>query len=287
VSGRFEGQLALVTGGSSGIGLALARQLAAEGADVSILARRQQQLKAAAEEIQAARSRPEATIGMISADVTEPRDVERAIAGLPRIPDLLINCAGVAKPGYAQELELDVFHWMMSVNYFGTVYATQSLLPALLARGSGHIVNIASLAGLLGVYGYTAYGASKFAVRGYSDVLRAELKPHGVRVSLVFPPDVDTPQLAYENQFKPPETKLLAGGGGVLSPEQAARAILNGVAGGSYIIIPGIEGKLLYWLSGWLGTAVYPLMDFAVRWARRRAAGSGGQPERGSTKGVS
>jgi len=290
VSGRFDGQLALVTGGSSGIGLALAQQLAGEGADVWILARRQGPLDEAAEAISAARSRPGSRVGTLAADVAEPAEVERSLEYLTNevgLPDLLINSAGVAKPGYAQNLELAVFDWMMAVNYFGTVYVTQTLLPAMIDRGSGYIVNIASLAGLLGVFGYTAYGASKFAVRGYSDTLRAEMKPHGLGVSLVFPPDVDTPQLAYENQFKPPETKLLAGGAAAISPDQAARTILNGVARGAYVIIPGFEGKALYWLSGWLGTAVYPLMDIAVRWARRRAAESGGHPMNGSTEGVS
>jgi 3-dehydrosphinganine reductase len=101
-------------------------------------------------------------------------------------------------------------------------------------------------------------------------VLRAELKPLGIRVSIVFPPDTDTPQLAYENQFKPPETKILSGTAGVLSPQQVAKEILRGVARGQYVILPGSEMKLLYRLNGLLGNAVYPLMDWMIRSARRK-----------------
>ena len=97
-------------------------------------------------------------------------------------PDLLVNSAGVAHPGYFQELDLNIFHWMMEVNYFGTVYMTKEVIPSMLKRGSGYIVNISSMAGFVGTFGYTAYGGSKFAVRGFSDVLRAEMKIHGIGV---------------------------------------------------------------------------------------------------------
>jgi len=89
------------------------------------------------------------------------------------------------------------------VNYFGIVYITKAALPGMLQRGSGHIINIASMAAVIGAFGYSAYGASKFAVRGFSDVLRSELKPLGIRVSIVFQSDTDTPQLAYEEPFRP------------------------------------------------------------------------------------
>lgn len=271
----FEGKRALVTGGSSGIGLALGRLLAAAGADVWILARRQEVLNKAAEAIEAARSRPGSVVETLSVDLTEVDGVQRAMGDLVAqagAPDYLFNSAGVAHPGYVEELETDIFHWMMDVNYFGIVHVTQSLLPAMLDRGRGHIVNLSSIAGFMGVFGYTAYSGSKFAVRGYSDVLRSELKGRGLRVSIVFPPDTQTPQLDYENQFKPAETKALGGDVEPMEAETVARTILKGVARGRYVIIPGFEGKLYYWLNGVLGTLAYPLMDWYVASARRQAA---------------
>lgn len=270
----YNGTRALVTGGSSGIGLAVARQLADEGADVSILARDPDKLAEATEEIKAARRSEAQTVDPLSADVSDLEQVQQALAPLiqgGRVPDLLINSAGVAHPGYAEELDLKIFHWMMDVNYFGTVHVTQTLLPAMLARGSGHIVNISSIAGFLGVFGYTAYSGSKFAVRGYSDVLRAEMKRKGIDVSIVFPPDTFTPQLEYENKFKPAETVALDGNVKPVAPESVARAILKGVSKRRYIIAPGFDGKFLYWLSGVLGTATYPVMDFMVSRAAAEA----------------
>jgi len=118
------------------------------------------------------------------------------------------------------------------------------------------------------VFGYSAYGASKYAVRGFSDVLRAELKPRGIHVSVIFPPDTDTPQLAYETPFKPPETRALSSTGGVLTADQVAQAILKGIIRRQYIILPGTETKLLYHLNNLLGNAIYPLMDWMIRKAR-------------------
>ena len=110
----------------------------------------------------------------------------------------------------------------MDLNYFGTVNMVKALLPAMLERGSGHIVNISSVAAFLGVFGYSAYGASKYAVRGFSDVLRAEVKPLGVRVSVVFPPDMDTPGLANENKTKPFETHEIEGKHGCVSSGESS-----------------------------------------------------------------
>ena len=267
----YQGDRVLITGGSSGIGLALARQLAGRGANVTILARDKDKLQRAATQINQERALGASDCQWLPVDVTESQAVQDAlIAWIDQAgpPDYLINSAGVAHPGYVEELDIDIFHWMMDVNYYGLIHVTQSLLPSMIARGQGHIVNISSMAGVLGVFGYTAYGASKFAVRGYSDALRAELKPKGLRVSVVYPPDVQTPQLEYESQFKPPETKALAADPNPMSADQAAAIILRGVARGRYLIIPGLGNYLYYWLSGALGPLLYPVMDLFVRQAR-------------------
>jgi 3-dehydrosphinganine reductase len=180
----------------------------------------------------------------------------------------------VAHPGYVQDLDLDIFTWMMEVNYFGTVYVTKELIPAMLRRGSGFIVNISSVAGFIGTFGYTAYGASKFAVRGFSDALRAEMKLHNIGVALVFPPDTQTAQLEYENKIKPAETKALAGNTSVMTAEDVATEIIRGIERGKYIILPGLESKLIYRLNSIVGGGLRYYMDQVVAKASKRTNSS-------------
>jgi len=270
--GSFENQIAFVTGGSSGIGLETAKLLAARGAHIWVVARHDEDLEQALTQIKSRKLYPEQQLGCIVSDVSDFDQAASAIEQVTKdkgLPDLVINSAGVARPGYFQELEIEVFHEMMDVNYFGTVNVAKAVIPKMIERGSGHIVNISSLVGFLGIYGYTAYGASKFAVRGFTDILRSEMKPMGIDVSIVFPMDTDTPQLAYENQFKPDETKWLDKFGTVMSAEQVAKAIVDGILNKRYIIIPGFEGNMLYWLSGLVGSAVYPILDWLIARSQR------------------
>lgn len=270
---HYKNKSILITGGSSGIGLALARQLAAQGASVHILARSAERLQSSLEEITARRISPGQKITAVQADVTDMETLAPAMLQFMQefgAPDVLINAAGVAHPGEVVDLELEIFHWTMDVNYFGTVNSVKLLLPDMLKRGSGHIINYSSIAGYMGVYGYTAYGASKYAVRGFSDALRAELRPKGITVSVVFPPDTDTPQLAYEAQFKPPITKILSGSAGSMTADEVAAVTLQKAAKKRYIITPGFESSLFFTLSNLLGRLIYPIMDMQITQAIKK-----------------
>ena len=140
----------------------------------------------------------------------------------------------------------------------------------MVARRSGHIVNISSVYGFIGGYGYSAYCASKFAVRGFSDALRAELKPLGIGVSIVFPQNTDTPQLARENKLKSPLLKAMDNTR-VMTAEDVAKVIVRGISRRQYVIIPGTEGKFLFWMTGVLGTGTYRVMDRLVMGAQKKA----------------
>ena len=132
-----------------------------------LVAREAERLAAALEEVKAARQSNEQIIGSSSADVSDPRQaaavVEQVTAELGT-PDRLVNSAGVARPGYFQELDLEAFHWMMDINYFGTVNMIKAVLPGRMQRGSGHIVNISSIAGTHGGFGQANYSAAKAAL---------------------------------------------------------------------------------------------------------------------------
>jgi len=272
----YQGKLVLITGGSSGIGLALAKQLAALQANVWILARRPEQLEIAIKEIESCRKNPSQRFGVIKADVSDEQEINTEISKFLEttgVPDILINSAGVTRPGLLDDLDSKIFHWLMDVNYFGTVYTTKKIVPGMVARHSGQIINICSGAGYAGLYGYSAYCGSKFAVRGFSDTLRSELKEHGIKVSLVLPPDTNTPQLIEEQQYKPALTKALTeDNGGIAEPEEVARNILKSASNGKYMILPHFQISLLYNVVNVLMifNLYFPFMDMLVNQARAK-----------------
>lgn len=262
---------AIITGGSSGIGLALARLLAQEAMDITLVARDPARLDAAIAALEAGRKHPFQAFRAISADLADPEAAEESIAAaIAQLgpPELLVTSAGIARPGYFGELARDVFDEAMRVNYFGTLDAIRAAVPEMRARRRGRIVLISSGAGLVGIYGYTAYAASKFALRGLAEALRAELRPDGVAVSIVFPPDTDTPQLAQENLTKPPETKAITGQGGLWQPDAVAAEIMRGLKKRRFAITPGRRMTLLYWLGGPIAPLLARYFDRVARRVR-------------------
>ncbi|MEO0645782.1 MAG: SDR family oxidoreductase [Cyanobacteria bacterium J06650_10] len=238
----------IITGGSSGIGKAIALELAREGSHVSIVARDEARLAVAKAEIEAARRFADQEVLALSVDVSDRAAVIQTMAAaidqLGR-PHQLITCAGVARPGHFQELSAEIFERAMSVNYFGTLYCIQAVLPSMQAVQAGQICLVSSGAGLLGLYGYSAYGASKFAVRGLAESLRAELKPEGIQVAIAYPPDTDTPQLLAENKTKPAATKEITATAKLWQPEAVATVVLQGMEKGKFVISPGLEISVL------------------------------------------
>jgi 3-dehydrosphinganine reductase len=236
---------AIITGGSSGIGKATAKLLVQQGMNVSIVARDCAKLEQAKAEIQQA---GRAHVVALSADVSDRLQAEQAIhaaIGQLGAPNLLITCAGIAHPGYFRELPIEIFERTMAVNYFGSLYCIRAVLPLMEHQHHGHLVMVSSGAGLIGIYGYTPYCPSKFALRGLAESLRGELKRSNIRVSIVYPPDTDTPQLAAENQTKPPETKAITATAEVWNADAVARAILAGIEKGAFTITPGLEMSIL------------------------------------------
>jgi 3-dehydrosphinganine reductase len=244
----FDHQHVIITGGSSGIGKAIALQLIQAGANLSIIARTPSTLEAAKTELEAARSHPEQRVVALSADVACVDEVTGAIeSAITQLgpPDMLIASAGIAHPGHFRDLPLSVFEQTMATNYFGTLYSIKAVLPAMERQRKGHIVLISSGAGLVGLYGYTPYSPSKFALRGLAESLRGELKEWGIDVAIAYPPDTDTPQLVAENLTKPLATQRITATAKTWTAEAVADAIIRGVEQKAFEITPGLEMTLL------------------------------------------
>jgi 3-dehydrosphinganine reductase len=276
---NYQGKLALITGGSSGIGLALAKLLARKGASVTILARKPERLEAARKEIEQVGQYPQQSFGTIAVDVSDADQVKIHLdefISKVGVPDILINSAGVVYPGEFVEYNFDLFQDTLNINLMGAVNITWFVVPRMVERKSGTIVNIGSMLSFLGLYGYTSYCASKYALRGFSDALRIEMKLKGVNVHLVAPADTQTPQLEFESQLKPEVVKelfKLVGVSPAMTPEKVAEAILNGIERRQYIILPGMDSKLIYYATHLLAAFVNPIMDFLMAQALKRVNG--------------
>ena len=247
---------AIISGGSSGIGLALGRRLAAAGWNLTILARGADRLAEARAALAAGGTEVMAEL----VDVADRDAVGRAVhASVARLgpPKLVVASAGMVVPGRFDELPLEAYRKTMEVNYFGTLNLVRAALPAMRAQQGGRIVMISSGAALLGIYGYTAYAPSKFAVRGLAEALRSELAPDGIAVSVVYPPDTDTPQFREEVRLRPEATSRVAGSGGLRSADQVAEAILRGIRRGRFTIAPGLEMSALAMLHSVVGPMLH------------------------------
>jgi 3-dehydrosphinganine reductase len=268
---RLDDSHVLVTGGSSGIGLAVARRALARGARVSLVARGREGLATAEDDLETEIGDP-ARVAAASADVSDPQAVGAAVALLVAQlgpVDVLVTCAGYARAGHFEALPIDVFDDQMRVNYFGTLHAVRAIVPSMIERRVGHLMLVSSAAGFVGVYGYAAYCPSKFAVRGLAEALRAEMKPHGIVVGCAYPPDTDTPGLARENQDKPAATASFSATVKVRPPDAVAKAIVRGIERDKLTVTADASTTLLARAAGLLGPVVRSTMDRHVRRASR------------------
>lgn len=161
--------------------------------------------------------------------------------------DILINCAGTSIAAEFSDLPAEAFERMLRINVLGSVYPTRAVVPAMKSRGRGHIVFVSSQVAQAALHGYTAYAASKWALRGLAEALLAELRPYNVHVSVAYPPDTRTPGYAEEMLTKPRITSLLSESGTPLEATEVARDIVHATRSSNpvYTIASGLDGHLL------------------------------------------
>lgn len=241
-------KVAVISGGSSGIGLECARTLSLRGYKVILLARDDARLESARRSILASTGK---NVAVRSLDVVNAEDCEKAIAEIfsqtGRI-DWIITSAGIVEPGLFEMLPLESHRRQMETNYFGTLNLVTPTARVMVGSGGGKITMVASGAAFVGIAGYSAYAPSKFAVRALGEILRVELAPQGISVSVAFPPDTDTPQLAQENLTRPPITHQLANAGRVLSAELVAERLINDAEAGDFMLTPSLVMTAFGWV---------------------------------------
>ncbi|MGW1109178.1 SDR family NAD(P)-dependent oxidoreductase [Streptomyces sp. NPDC002540] len=261
----WNGRHVVLTGGTSGIGLASTELLAEAGAHVTVIA-------LDGVDAETLRGRMLANVVIAPGDVSDADAVAaaldrgRAAHGPIRS---VITCAGITKPAYFHELTDSDLRRQMEINYFGTLHTIRGALPDLMSGCDTSVTCVSSAAGLVGVFGYGAYCPSKFAVRGLCEVLRQEYRPHGITVTAVYPPDVDTPMLACEQPLKPPELLALSNGEKPLSALAVARAMLKGTEWGRASVVPGTSTKVIKWAAGVAPALLNRYADMTITRARK------------------
>ncbi|EGG17585.1 3-dehydrosphinganine reductase [Cavenderia fasciculata] len=277
----FKGKHVVVVGGSSGIGKELVYSLLRRDVSrVSIVSRSLEKMRAVvdgADEIDRLRyyiysdqfifkQKYKSKIEVYSCDVSKKENVKTTMTSIieSKKVDCLVNCAGLAVPGYFLDQDSEVFESTMQLDYFGTLYACKEIVPHMIENGGGHIVFVSSTCGVIGVPGYTTYCPAKFAVCGLAQTMRSELAPYGITFSVVYPPDTDTPGYAQENLTKPEETKIISGGGKAVHPKVVADAVVTGVQSGDYHIAVDITTKMCVILSAGLTPFYFPFFDIIL-----------------------
>ena len=250
----FRGKTVLITGASSGIGRQAAIEFAKSGADTILVARRKERLDELAKDLE----KYDTTALACQCDVSDKaqvKEMSQAVLGKFGSVDILVNNAGFAIYGPVKDLSIEEIESQMETNYLGMVYCIKSFLPAMLDKGSGHIVNVASVAASFGLPGIASYCASKFAMLGFSEGLKHELAGTGIGVTVVSPIMVRTDFFDHPSFAKMPRYSPTS-----LGSKTVAKAILRAANSSRLEIIVPSVARGAVWLKHTLPYIINPVL---------------------------
>jgi NAD(P)-dependent dehydrogenase (short-subunit alcohol dehydrogenase family) len=267
---KFDGKHVVITGAASGIGRSTAIAVAARGAVVHLTDRNDELLQGTVALI-----RDEGgTVGVVQAldvrDIGAVRRFADAVHDQVAHADMVMNIAGIAAWGTVDRMTHEQWQRVIDINLMGPIHIIEAFLPAMVAGGAGgHLVNVSSAAGLFGLPWHGAYSASKFGLRGLSEVLRFDLRRHKIGVSLVCPGGVDTPLTStvevagVDTTSKAFQRQQKLFRRHAVTPEIAAAAIIRGVISNRYLVFTSGDIRLLYYVQRFAPHVYIGLMRFA------------------------
>jgi len=256
----FRNKNVVITGGSSGIGLATAKEFARYGAKLFIIARNVARLERARHDIMAEFEIP---VQVFSANVSNKVQIESTIRLIGENHggiDVLINNAGTWNMDYFENLTIDQFEESINVNYLGSLYCTKYAWPYLKAS-KGRVGFVSSVAGYTGIIGHGTYGPTKFAMTGLAESLRMEGKKDKISITIIFPPDTDTATYRDTLNDLPMESAALAENASVVTPDHVARLLVKGVAEGKFEVLCNFESRFYKTIKNTFPKAFYWFID--------------------------
>ena len=266
---KWKDKVVIITGGSSGIGLALARLFVNEGAKLYLIARDYEKLRLAADALKT-HALGSTCINVIAVDVSDCEKITRTIQSIGEAEgeiDLLINNAGLMRCGKFSEIPIEDFELSIQSNFMGSLYASKAAWKYL-AAAKGHIGFVGTVAGYIGLIGYAAYSPSKFAMTGLAECLRMEGKTNGIKVSIIYPGDVQTPLLEYEHSHALPEMRALNKEVEMKTPDEVAAIFKKKIEAGKFEIYCDGESRIYRVLKVLLPKLFYSTIDRTAKKAR-------------------
>jgi short-subunit dehydrogenase len=269
--GRIEGKVAVITGAGSGIGRALALNLASRGSLLALSDVDDSGLATTVSQVQAAGVREVRSDHLDVADRAGFATYADSVAERFGRVNVVVNNAGVALAGNFEDLEYADMDWIMSINFWGVVHGTKAFLPHLIASGDGHVVNLSSLFGLVSMPGQSMYNASKYAVRGMSEALREEMlvAGHPVGVTVVHPGGIKT-AIARNARYSAAEDGALGAKHfdeklAKMTPERAAEIIVKGVLANKARVLVGLDAHAIHHLAKLTGARYQDLVALGAK----------------------
>ena len=266
---QLRGSRVLVTGASYGIGAATTRALARKGAKVILWARTRDALDAVAREI-SAEGREATAFAVDLTDAAAVSAAARAVTEQGGPPDVIVNNAGAGRWLSIEESAPEDAVSAMAVPYFAAFYTTRAFLPGMLARGTGHVVNLTSPAGFVPLAGATTYAVARWAVRGFTEQLSADLAGTGLRVTLVVPGLVDSSYFDHNPGALDRVPRIVRRLAPTLTPDQVAAALVRGVERNRRMVVTPFALRLMM-LTHWLAPRPVAWLMRRTGWQRPKA----------------
>lgn len=266
-----ENKVVVISGGSSGIGYATAELLLSKGATVCLLARDENKLKQSADTLnQKINKSPVQYYACDVSNYEQLKSVVEKIAAKNNQIDWVINNAGIGETGRFESQPVEVMRKVMDINYWGAAYLTLLTLPYLKKSTGSAIAFVSSVAGYVGLFGYTHYVPSKFALTGLAECLRMEFQDYKIPVTVIYPPDTDTPMHEREKLNTLPECRALSANAKVATAPSVAEKLLDGIMKGNFEVYCNGESKMIRVLRGMTPKIFYGQVDGIVRKSRKK-----------------